>query len=225
MPRTGHFAPRTFPPIAGPAYGAGGLSGQGGRRMAAHLTTPVGTRLSVGILGPLSARLGDDEVPLGGRRQRAVVAVLLLARGQQVSTDRLLDTLWDGSPPPSGAASLQSYVSHLRRALEPARPARAPSRVLVSRADGYALPRDQVDVDAWRFEELVEEAARVRAPLERIGLLREALHLWRGPVLPEYAGADWLDTEARRLGDIRDLARERLLEARLDGGESALVVP
>ena len=197
--------------------------------MGAGVTTPVGTpvrtRLSLGILGPLSARLCEEDLALGGRRQRAVVAVLLLARGHQVGTARLLDALWDGAPPPSGAASLQSYVSHLRRALEPDRPARAPSRVLVSRADGYALPRDQVDVDAWRFEELVEEAAGCPGAAERSTLLREALALWRGPVLPAYAGADWVDTEARRLEEIRDLARERLLEARLEAGESAIVVP
>src|SRR3954453_11401093 len=109
------------------------------------------TRPQFGILGSLSATLDGDTVSLGGRRQRAVLAVLLLARGQLVSTERLLDALWDGAPPPSGAASLQSYVSHLRRALEPDRAARAPSQVLVSRGSGYAIAVDDDDVDAWRF--------------------------------------------------------------------------
>jgi DNA-binding SARP family transcriptional activator/tetratricopeptide (TPR) repeat protein len=183
------------------------------------------TRVGLGILGPLSARIDGAELNLGGRRQRAVVAVLLLARGQQVGTGRLLDALWEGTPPPSGAASLQSYVSHLRRALEPDRPARRPSRLLVTHGDGYAIPREQVDVDAWRFEDLVTRAADLAEPDERVRLLDEALALWRGPVLPEYAGADWADAEARRLQEIRDVARDRLLQARLDAGQSAIVVP
>jgi DNA-binding SARP family transcriptional activator/DNA-binding NarL/FixJ family response regulator len=182
------------------------------------------TRLRLGILGPLWASRDGVEVGLGGRRQQAVVAVLLVARGHQVSAERLLDTLWDGTPPPSGAASLQSYVSHLRRALEPHRAPRTPSRVLVSRGSGYALVVDEDDVDAWRFEDLVAQAAEASEPGTRAGLLREALALWRGPVLAEYAGKAWADTEARRLGELRDVAREQLLTARLDTGEAAVVV-
>ena len=124
------------------------------------------TRLQFGVLGPLSASLDGVDIGLGGRRQRAVVAVLLIARGQQVSTERLLDALWDGEPPPSGAASLQSYVSHLRRALEPDRPARTPSQVLVSGPAGYAMPVGEDDVDAWRFERLVDQAATSADPAD-----------------------------------------------------------
>src|SRR3954452_15870284 len=130
------------------------------------------TRLQFGVLGPLSASLGGVDIGLGGRRQRAVVAVLLIAHGQQVSAERLLDALWEGSPPPSGAASLQSYVSHLRRALEPDRPARAPSQVLVSRGAGYAMPITADAVDAWRFERLVDDASEVPDPATRVRLLR-----------------------------------------------------
>jgi DNA-binding SARP family transcriptional activator/tetratricopeptide (TPR) repeat protein len=203
------------------------------------------TRLQFGLLGPLVASIDGREVSLGGRRQRAVVAVLLLARGHQVSTERLLDALWEGSPPPSGPASLQSYVSHLRRALEPDRPARAPSRVLVSSGSGYRIPVpsyggqrgavdavdpvDRVDpvdaVDAWRFERLVGEAARAEDAHGRVGLLREALDLWRGPALADFTGSEWADTEARRLDELRSVAREQLLSARLDSGETAMVVP
>jgi DNA-binding SARP family transcriptional activator len=183
------------------------------------------TRLQFGVLGPLSASLDGVDVGLGGRRQRAVVAVLLIARGQQVSTERLLDALWDGRPPPSGAAGLQSYVSHLRRALEPDRPARTPSRVLVSGPAGYAMPAGEDEVDAWRFERLVDRAAASADPAPRLRLLRDALALWRGPVLPEYAGQDGAAFEARRLEEVREVAREQLLAARLDSGETAMVVP
>ena len=183
------------------------------------------TRLQFGVLGPLSASLDGVDIGLGGRRQRAVVAVLLIARGQQVGTERLLDALWDGEPPPSGAGSLQSYVSHLRRALEPDRPARSPSRVLVSGPAGYAMPVGEDDVDAWRFERLVDRAGAAGDPATRLRLLREALALWRGPALAEYAGRDWADFEARRLEEVREVAREQLLAARLDSGETAMVVP
>ncbi|HET9760518.1 MAG TPA: BTAD domain-containing putative transcriptional regulator, partial [Nocardioidaceae bacterium] len=183
------------------------------------------TRLQFGVLGPLSASLDGVEIGLGGRRQRAVVAVLLIARGQQVGTERLLDALWEGEPPPSGAASLQSYVSHLRRALEPDRPARTPSQVLVSGPAGYAMPVGEDDVDAWRFERLVDRAAAAPDPVTRLRLLRDALALWRGPALAEYAGQEWADSEARRLEEVREVAREQLLAARLDSGETAMVVP
>ena len=186
--------------------------------------TALRTRVALGILGPLVARLDSEDVNLGGRRQRAVVAILLLARGRQVGAGRLLDALWEDAPPPSGPASLQSYVSHLRRALEPDRPARTPSSLIVTSGDGYAIPRDQVDVDAWRFEDLLDQASDAD-PATRVRLLREGLDLWRGPVLAEYAGADWADAEARRLEELRDVARERLLQARLDAGETAIVVP
>ena len=186
--------------------------------------TALRTRVALGILGPLVARLDSEDVNLGGRRQRAVVAILLLARGRQVGAGRLLDALWEDAPPPSGLASLQSYVSHLRRALEPDRPARTPSSLIVTSGDGYAIPRDQVDVDAWRFEDLLDQASDAD-PATRVRLLREGLDLWRGPVLAEYAGADWADAEARRLEELRDVARERLLQARLDAGETAIVVP
>src|SRR5262245_40294609 len=183
------------------------------------------TELRFGVLGPLTATLDGEDVGLGGRRQRAVVAVLLMARGHQVGTDRLLDALWDGTPPPSGSASLQSYVSHLRRALEPHRAARTPSRVLVSRGTGYAMPLADDAVDAWRFEQLVDRAATEPDPATRVRLLTDALGLWRGPALSEYAGSSWADFEARRLDELRDVAREQLLASRLDAGDAARVVP
>jgi DNA-binding SARP family transcriptional activator len=186
---------------------------------------PSPARLSVGLLGPLVASRAHQVVNLGGRRQRAVVAVLVLARGQQVSTARLLDALWNGMPPASGAANLQAYVSHLRRALEPERAARTPSSVLVSSADGYAIPLAAVEVDAWRFERMVEGSGNEPDPATRVTLLHEALALWRGTALVEYAGSDWADVEARRLEEIRELARERLLDARLECGQAAKVVP
>ncbi len=170
-------------------HGTTAQTGRGAGRMDQARETALRTRVELGILGPLVAHLDSEDVNLGGRRQRAVVAILLLARGRQVGAGRLLDALWEDAPPPSGPASLQSYVSHLRRALEPDRPARTPSSLIVTSGDGYAIPRDQVGVDAWRFEDLLDQASDAD-PASRVRLLREGLDLWRGPVLAEYAGAE-----------------------------------
>ena len=185
----------------------------------------VSTRLSFRLLGPLEAAVDDQDVHLGGQRQRTVVAALLLARGEVVPTDRLIETLWPQEPPRSAAGSLQAYVSHLRRLLEPERTARAASTVLVSRGSGYALRVPDDAVDAWRFTDLVNRSASLRDPAERVAALREGLALWRGPAMVEYADQQWALAEARRLTQLRNLAREQLLSARLDCGETGIVIP
>ncbi len=183
------------------------------------------TRLCFRLLGPLTASLDGDPVTLGGRRQRTVVATLLLARGEVVPTDRLLDALWSQTPPRSAHGSLQAYVSHLRRVLEPDRAARAPGHVLTSHDGGYALHVPADAVDAWRFENLVGGAANGTDPARRVAMLREGLALWQGPALVEYADQSWAVADVRRLTDLRALAREQLLSARLDAGETGLLVP
>ena len=118
--------------------------------------------LRIGVLGALDATIeasGSVEVPdLGGPRQRSVLALLLVARGQVVSVDRLVEDLWNGEPPPRAIGALQAYVSHLRRSLEPQRAPRTPASVLVSEPPGYAVRLPTAAVDAWRFESLVRRA-------------------------------------------------------------------
>ncbi|HSE09032.1 MAG TPA: BTAD domain-containing putative transcriptional regulator [Nocardioidaceae bacterium] len=189
------------------------------------LRETLSTRLRFGVLGPLVATLDDQVLALGGRRQRSVIAALLLARGEVVSSDRLLEALWPDGAPRSAAGSLHAYVSHLRRLLEPGRAAREPSTVLVSQGSGYALRVPEEAVDAWRFTALVTEASSTSDPGSRISKLREGLRLWRGPALAEYAEEDWARPDARRLTDLRSLAREQLVSARLDSGETAILVP
>ena len=185
----------------------------------------VSTRLRFGILGPLEATLDDRVLQLGGQRQRSVIAVLLLARGQVVTADSLISALWPDEAPKSAAGSLHAYLSHLRRLLEPDRPARAPSTLLVSRGAGYALKVPDSAVDAWRFSDLVARSGSVADAAQRAGLLREALGLWRGPAMVEYADQEWAMADAHRLIELRRLAKEQLLSARLDSGESAILVP
>src|SRR3712207_7530217 len=110
------------------------------------LPTSDSPAVRVSVLGPLQVTVGGVSTQLGGPRQRSVLARLAVAGGHVVSTDRVIDDLWDGEPPPKALASLQVHVSHLRRALEPGRRTRTAAGVLVSRPPGYALelPRDAV---------------------------------------------------------------------------------
>ncbi|MDT7551033.1 MAG: hypothetical protein QOE84_3427, partial [Actinomycetota bacterium] len=187
--------------------------------------TPAGL-LDVRVLGPFAAVRPDtgEQIELGGRRQRAVLALLVLARGEVVPADRLADALWGDAPPANAQATLQAYVSHLRRRLDPDRAARSRGSVIVSEGTGYAVRLAEDAVDAWRFERLVANAADA-APAVAAGLLREALDLWRGPALAEYAGEPWAEAGAAGLSQLRDVAREQLLAARLGAGEAAVLIP
>ena len=103
------------------------------------------------ILGPLTIEIDGRQIQLAGRRQRALVAILLLHRGEVVSAERLIEELYRGEPPPSAGTALRAHVSRLRRALER-------DDVLVTRAGGYALEVPAEDVDSEQFEQLVRAA-------------------------------------------------------------------
>ena len=179
------------------------------------------------LLGPLEARDGERRVELGRPKQRVLLAVLLVHANHVVSVDRLVEELWGAEPPPQAAASLQTYVSNLRRALEPGRPARAPSRVLVSQPPGYRLAVGAGDLDAARFAALAGEGHRLLEagrPAAAAGALREGLALWRGPALAEVADEGFAQAERNRLEELRVAALEDRLAADLDlGGHAAAV--
>ncbi|MFD2026259.1 BTAD domain-containing putative transcriptional regulator [Promicromonospora aerolata] len=178
------------------------------------------TQVRIGVLGPVTAWVDGAEAPLGGPRQRAVLARLVAARGRVVTTDQLVDDLWE-RPPRNALVTLRTFVAALRRGLEPGRTARTPARLLVTDGPGYAL-RD-VAVDAWSFEAAVSDArdlvpAAARAALER------ALDSWRGT---PYAALDqpWAAAERARLTELHLVATERHAEARIALGAPADVVP
>ncbi len=181
--------------------------------------------LRIKLLGELSASYEGVLLNLGGRRQRAVLAVLLLARGEVVPAERLAAAVWGERAPDDAASALQSYVSHLRRALQPGVPARGRSAVIVREGPGYAVRQPVDAVDAWRFERLVARADAAPSPDEAAPLLEDALALWSGPALVDYADESWAEPEIARLTELRSLARERLLAARLETGDPALLVP
>ncbi|WP_309500704.1 AfsR/SARP family transcriptional regulator, partial [Streptomyces shenzhenensis] len=116
--------------------------------------------LRMSVLGEVGAAFRARPLELGGRRQRAVLALLVVARGSVVTRDRLVEGVWGGTPPRRATAALHSHVSHLRRCLEPERAARARGSVIVSEGAGYALRLAADAVDAWRFEERTSDTGR-----------------------------------------------------------------
>ena len=177
--------------------------------------------LRIGLLGDLTASCNGAVLDLGGPRQRAVLALLVLDRGRSVSAERIAHALWEDEPPASAFATLQSYISHLRRRLEPDAAARARSSVIVRQGPGYSIQLPVDAVDTWRFEQLVATDA---ATPDAVARLTEGLQLWRGPALAEYADRPWAQPEITRLDELRSVARERLAAARIERGEAAVVV-
>ncbi|MEV4503460.1 BTAD domain-containing putative transcriptional regulator [Streptomyces klenkii] len=172
------------------------------------------------VLGPMSARHGGQDLPLGPPRRRALLALLLARLGRVVPTELLVEELWGGAPPRRAVATLQSHVSHLRRALQPAAGPDGAS-VLRHRAGGYVLELDPEQTDTHRFELLVTEGRRLldgRDPLAARERLTEALALWRGTPYGEFDGHPPLSDEATRLEHVRLTAVESCAEARLTLG-------
>jgi DNA-binding SARP family transcriptional activator len=153
------------------------------------------------LLGPTEARLGDRTLALGAHKQRALLAMLALHANRTVSTERLVEGLWGEEPPPSASKMVQHYVSQLRRVLQ------GEGAEIVTHGRGYelCLPRD--DIDAARFERLVDE-----------GRPREALGLWRGEALADVADHPFAEPEIRRLDELRRRAQELAVEAELASG-------
>lgn len=179
------------------------------------------------ILGPLEVVADGREVELGGPKQRAVLAMLALEPNRVVSVDRIVDQLWGEDPPASALGSLHAYISNMRRILEPDRTARAPATVLVSRPPGYALAVEPHQLDMLRFEQLVAEGAAEAAagrPEQAAQALGRALDLWRGPVLADFAYETFVASAAPRLEELRRVATEDLVDARLAMGQHAAVV-
>ena len=168
------------------------------------------------ILGPLEVVEQGRALPLGGPRQRALLALLLTRANEVVSADWLVEELWGAEPPRTAANALQYHVSQLRKAL-------APHEVIVTQEPGYVIRVGPDELDVLRFEQLVEQAQQA-APELAARLLREALALWRGPPLAELAHESLPQTESLRLEELRLAALERRIDADLALGRFAEVV-
>ncbi|MFF0727998.1 BTAD domain-containing putative transcriptional regulator [Streptomyces sp. NPDC004134] len=172
-----------------------------------------------GVLGPLAVWTDAGEpVKVAERKVRALLADLLLHEGRTVSAGRLAEDLWPpGSRPANPAATLQTRVWQLRRALAAAEPG---GRDLVVREHGgYRLAAPPESVDAGRFAALLARARTTEDPRTRAAGLREALALWRGGAYEDVADQDFARAEAARLEETRLTAVEELAHARLALGE------
>jgi predicted ATPase/DNA-binding SARP family transcriptional activator len=168
----------------------------------------------VGVLGPVEVAHGADVVRIDGLKRRQALAVLIAAGGEPVSEERLIEALWGEEPPVTATATLQSHISRLRSAVRPV--------PIEATAGGYALDLTGVDLDARRFESLLGQA-RSTGPA-RSGELLEALSLWRGAAFGDHAELPGVRGEALRLEELRLVATEEWVAARLDAGDAAAVV-
>ncbi|MEO3840406.1 MULTISPECIES: BTAD domain-containing putative transcriptional regulator [unclassified Streptomyces] len=165
---------------------------------------------------------------LGTRKQRALIAMLAMEPGRVVPLDRLIDELWSGEPPAQATRTLQAYIAHLRKVLEPDRPPRTPPRLLLTREPGYLLAAAPGQVDLERFTVGADEgrAALVRGDhTGAVRVLGRALELWRGDPLGEFADEQFARPVATKLAEVRAAAEEDRFEARLALGEAAACVP
>src|SRR5829696_5042611 len=190
------------------------------------LQARVPTGIDFRILGPLEVLDEGHRVALGGSKQRALLALLLLHANETLSTDRLIDELWGERPPANAAKTVQMQISRLRKALA-GEAGDGSAGVVVTRERGYQLILDPDRLDSQRFERLVAEGRSELAagrPESAVTALERALSLWRGAPLAELAYEPFAQREIARLDDLRVAALEALIEAKLALGAHAEVV-
>ena len=166
--------------------------------------------MQVRILGPFQLEDGGRQITVGGVKQRAVLADLVLNANEVVPSEQLLLDLWGEESPPSAANSLQAAISRLRRVL--------PSGRLITAAPGYELRIFPAELDVKQFEQLIfegREALVARAPADAARTLDQALALWRGPPLADFRYEPFAQTEIARLEELRLTCLEERIEARL----------
>src|SRR5580700_1643362 len=164
-----------------------------------------------GLLGPVEVRVDGRAVPLPGARQRLVLTLLLVDVNRMVPASRLIDELWEAALPADPRGALRTQVSRLRRALGPA------GGDLATVEGGYCLTVQRGQLDAARFEDMLAEAARSSGE-QALGLVDEALALWRGPAVSEFADRPFAQAPVARLDELHLVAAERRAELLLIAG-------
>ncbi|MGH3828854.1 MAG: AfsR/SARP family transcriptional regulator [Pseudonocardiaceae bacterium] len=175
------------------------------------------------ILGPLEVLDQRRRVEVSSAKERLLLAVVVVQVSEVVSVDRLVEVLWGAEPPATAGNTLQTYVSHLRRALEPDRAPRARDGVLRTCGPGYVLAVEPSAVDAVRFERLARDGhdALFSDPVRAAETLRGALALWRGEPLAEFGFELFAQAEIARLTELRAAVVEDRVEADLALGRHA----
>lgn len=171
----------------------------------------TGSRIGVRILGPLFVETDEGPLQISAPKQRALLAVLALHRGQSVGAEQLIDTLWGDDPPRSATKTLQTYISGLRRIL--------PHETLRTVPGGYELAFASDDLDADVFERCLKFARRAQEAGEQTAarqLLEDALALWRGPALGDLVREFNGLTAGQRFDELRRVAVEDLHGIRIE---------
>jgi DNA-binding SARP family transcriptional activator len=171
------------------------------------------------ILGPLEVCHDDCPIHVGGAKERALLAFLLLHAGEPVPADRLIDELWGASPPATARKSLQVRVASLRRALR--------DDFLLTRGDAYLIRLEPNQLDVHRFEQLLSDGRDALAagnPSAALTTLNEALALWHGRALADFAYESFAQPAIARLEELRLRALELRIEAQLELGLHARVI-
>ena len=183
--------------------------------------------LRVGVLGPVAAWYGNQELPVGQPRQQAVLGILAMRANRVISRGELVDAVWGQDPPVSAEGGIYTYVAGLRRVIEPNRSLRGPGRVLVSSGAGYVLHLVPGQPDAVAFEQDLARARQLRKSGDPAGAalaLHTALSLWRGIAFAGVPGP-FAETERVRLGELRSAAAEEHADVLLSLGRHEEVVP
>ncbi|MBG6093543.1 AfsR/SARP family transcriptional regulator [Actinomadura viridis] len=175
-----------------------------------------------GVLGPLAVWTDDGAaVPVPGLKVRALLADLLLHEGRPVPADRLIDDLWGDDLPGNPPAALSAKVSQLRRVLGDAEP--GARGLVVTRPAGYVLDVEPGRIDAHRFRSAAARAREAAGPEARAALLAEALGLWRGGALADFADEPFSRAAIARLEELRLTTLEDHAEVRLELGEHGVL--
>lgn len=181
--------------------------------------------LDVRVLGPLQVSVSGTPVSLGASKQRAVFAMLVINRNRAISADTLIDAVWGDDPIPAARASVQAYISNLRRLLGTGRDdART---VLASAPPGYRLQLDDTDYDLGRFKLATTTALRAAAAGQFESATCDfaaALSEWRGPALDDIRGYSFVDTFTTALTEEKLAAHSARAEAEIACGRANSVI-
>jgi DNA-binding SARP family transcriptional activator len=174
-------------------------------------------QIRICLLGSVEAFLEATPIDLRGPRQRRLLAVLALRPGIAIDISEVIDAVWaDGDYPPDARETLHTYVSRLRRSL-------GDSAAVTSRGGIYVLAVDALNVDAFRFDLAVEEAATASPP-RRAELLRQGLALWHGPALSGFEHEEWARPRAVQLNELRNFAVDELADTEIKLGRHEEVI-
>ncbi|MCH8984944.1 MAG: protein kinase, partial [Acidobacteria bacterium] len=182
--------------------------------------------MKFGVLGSLVVSDEQGPIDVGGPRQRRLLAALVAHADEIVSTDRLIDIVFEGDPPDGASTTIRSYIARLRRSLEHGNAKGVD--LIATEPPGYVLRSDSHIVDAAAFEAIAASGKDLltgRDAMGAVGLLDEALSLWRGAAYEEFLYEDWARPEALRLEEQRVTSEEDLIEAKLDCGLAEEVIP